>query len=116
MDGKTDAEETKFTQEELLEIQELRFQYPLSPKEIDALFERGEEDLEAYKASLRMRLKKQRENPGEPLDFKWISARLRAMGFDFFQSRGKLHLKGKPPQFLKGRISNGPKRRESAAR
>ena len=96
MDPSTDGKEIELTGGEKKEIQDLRFKIPLSNEAINVLYERGGEDLELYREALRNRLKDRRETGAGLFRFKpaEIEKRLRAMGYEIYEARGKFHLKG----------------------
>src|SRR3990172_9368149 len=117
MDGinpSTDGKKVEPTQEEKKEIQDFRFQIPLSNEAINDLFLDGDksipsipkdpEELELYKEALRARLRDRREMGAGLFRFKpaEIEKQLKELGYKIHENRGKFSLEGRPPDSIKG--------------
>src|SRR3972149_1578404 len=99
VDPSTDGKEIELTQEEKGEIQDFRFQIPLSNEAINDLFLDGDksipsipkdpEDLELYKEVLRARLRDRRETGSGLFRFKpgEIEKRLKELGYRIYENR-----------------------------
>ena len=118
VDPSTDGKEIELTQEEKGEIQDFRFQIPLSNEAINDLFLDGDksipsipkdpEDLELYKEVLRARLRDRRETGSGLFRFKpgEIEKRLKELGYRIYENRGKFSLEGRPPDSIQWRFEN----------